>query len=113
MPLNRSQLKSDRKNLPEIKIADGTLNIEYTPSTPRYLDELIAFERARQNDASLTVSGNFAKQILPLLAGWDYTEDDGTPVPITEETLAELPIWVLRTISQGIISSEASDQGNA
>lgn len=56
-----------------------------------------------------------AKSLADLITDWDITNDDGTPLPTTADTLAGLPLPFLHAIDEAIgeAGTISSAEGNA
>lgn len=104
MPLKLKQLDSDVRRLPEIKVGDGTLNIAYKRPSPKYIDEMTA--SVRDVSGNPTISDTISGQLLPLLRQWDFTDDDGKPMPIDQESLSLLPYELLLEVVRAILNAE-------
>lgn len=48
--------------------------------------------------------------LADLIAEWDITDDQGQPLPVTVETMEQLPIWVIEQLMAGIRSAMESDR---
>ena len=66
---------------------------------------------ARKRLQGIMEKDDFVDQLLDLIERWDLEDDDGTPVPVTKETLEELPMPVLMSIFDAIIEHARPDRG--
>lgn len=102
-------LRSNREKLP-IPYGEHTVTIEWVPAllTGKFWQRMMV-----NADVSNTASGQDAsdavdrlrEQLVPLIVGWDLTEDDElTPLAIDADTLGELPDDLIRRFVDEIIS---------
>ncbi|AZF90301.1 MAG: hypothetical protein BPHS0_15 [Phage 5P_3] len=101
MPLRLSSLKKSLRTI-TMEWDDNTLNVTYRLGevTPERADRLAAmFEESRAEDRS---NAEIWADILAVVESWDILGDDGNPLPVTAETLAQIPITILRGIAEEI-----------
>jgi len=55
-----------------------------------------------------------SRAFAEILIGWDIAEDDGTPVAVTADTLAQLPFPFMRALDEAISEAAlpSSEEGN-
>lgn len=112
MPLKRSAIVSRRKVL-KIDIDGEVLNIAYDQAviTPRF-EQLINDPNFGQGDQKPQV----VQLTAMLLKEWDLQEEDGSPTPLTEEVLMDLPsailLLIFKAISEDIRPNESTSGGS-
>jgi hypothetical protein len=83
--------KTRRLVIPFEEDDDEPLTVVYRPRglKTETLTQLQAAKATEQFDQLVCV------QIIALVESWDLTDEDGTPVPITPESLAAIPVTLL------------------
>jgi hypothetical protein len=81
------------------------LTLAYRPSavTPRFQKAVAAAQRDGDLDALIL------EPLCRLIANWDLTDEDGTPVALTPDALADLPVPVLVGLMTAIGEDMAPD----
>lgn len=81
------------------------LTLSYRPSavTPRFQKAVAAAQRDGDLDALIL------DPLCRLIAEWDLTDEDGTPVALTPDALADLPVPVLVGLMTAIGEDMAPD----
>jgi hypothetical protein len=97
MPIKRSEAQTHTVTI-SVPFFDDTLNLEVVPaklSWSRVMKAQQEMEKAKSEQAK----AKFAiAQIIMVADSWDYLDDDGVPLKVTEEYLTELPIGVVNQI---------------
>jgi hypothetical protein len=112
MAVTRSQVRKAGVT-PAFPIGGGDITFHYQRPTPGYFDEMArALKAVSPEDQTLSIV--LAAQLVPLITEWDYNDDDGKMLPITEENLLTLPAEILQQTAKYIIEQENfSDSKNA
>jgi len=93
MKLN--ELKKKRKAL-SLDTQYGKVNIEYCPvEYTGEVERILAEGKDRPIAALVELLGRVLRQ-------WDIEDDDGQPLPVTEEILMKLPVDLLAVITEKI-----------
>ncbi len=104
MKLN--DLKNKRKVL-SLDTQYGKLNIEYCPvEYTGEVERILAEGQNRPIAALVELLGRILKQ-------WDIEDDDGQPLPVTEEMLMKLPVDILVAITEKITEDIRPNAVNA
>lgn len=98
MPVRLSALSADRRTL-RIPFGDDALTITYRPSTVNAVQEARELEERASGRALLAQ----ARSLVESLASWDLQDDDGKPVPITEEIMAGLGLDVTNKLMNAML----------
>lgn len=56
---------------------------------------------------------DLATVLAELLESWDITDDAGDPLPVTRETLDELPVPLMRAMLRAVIEHASADEGES
>lgn len=106
MPFTTADLANDVRSLPEIVIGTGTLNVQYRRPSSKYLDEVSELIRSSGGDRQ-TLKEIMGRQLVPILARWDFMEDDlSAAKEINAENLSLLPFEVQQEVLNGILAQE-------
>ena len=92
--MKMSDLFKKRSEL-AVEFDDQTINIAFAPNR---LDARVM----------MMVAGPMAPTVLVdvlshLILDWDFTDDDGKKLPVTEDALAELPVALLMKIANAVV----------
>src|SRR5262245_9702231 len=86
----------------------GTLHVQYRTNGYTYgtaLDSKTQLAKARTEEDKEKI---ITKALISLIQGWDLEEDDGSPSPIDEATIAKLPMPIVGAIFEELIKTMAS-----
>lgn len=97
MAIRIANLGTDTRTV-ELSIDNEVLRVVYRPSgvTPVTEDRLRAMAADQRGGASLVVL------LADVLVSWDLLDNDGTPYPITAESLSCLPTLFLARLTDAI-----------
>lgn len=98
MAVKASKVKESVRKV-EIDVLGDILHITYAPGayTPAFLDHLDKVQTDGLNAAYGT------EALGSVIRSWDYLDDDGVPLPISEETMrTAVPLFLLNAISAAI-----------
>lgn len=112
MAVTRSQVKKAGVT-PAFPIGEGDITFHYSRPSPVYFDDMSkALKSVKPEDQ--TLSRTLASQLLPLITEWDYNDDNGSMLPISEENLLSLPTGILKQCAEYIMEAEnLNDSKNA
>lgn len=98
---------------PAFPIGQGSISFRYSRPSPVYFDEMSrTLKSVKEEDR--TLSQTLASQLLPLITGWDFTDDNDKELPITSDNLLMLPAGILRQAAEYIMEQEnLTDSKNA
>jgi hypothetical protein len=111
MAVTKSQVLKAGKT-PAFPIGEGDITFHYTRPTPSYYDEMkktlsnIDPAEPEKKVSEPTLANTIAAQLMPLITGWDYFDDDEKPMAITQDNLLTLPFGVLRECFEFITEQE-------
>lgn len=114
MPFTFSDLQDKDRQEFAIEFTDGEV-FRYEVSTNRLTYEsyqdLSKFRSQSGNDNNEEVEREGLEMIANLIVGWDIVEPDGSPTPVTVETIGKLPAKMLARIMTEIQDAiqESSD----
>jgi len=81
---------------------DGDLVITYLPSKAGQKDLVRKMEELGENEESWTRIDGMTEYLAEVISEWDITDDEGKPLPVTEEYLDQLGIIIQGHIFQSI-----------
>lgn len=102
-----SEAVSPARTIP-VPFVNATLQVEYRPMsyTPEELDAMQA-KALEAKDAKAGVD-SMIDSMLNLLVGWDLTDDEDNPIPVTREGLRKVPLNVYTAITQAVAKDQAA-----
>lgn len=98
MGISLKALRKDQREL-DIEFPGGTLHVVYQPSA---MNARLEDEEATLKESGRPVQG-VARSLSKVLQEWNLEDENGRPVPVSYEALAELGMDVLNTITQAIL----------
>lgn len=99
MPIRLSTLTADRRPL-RVPFGDDALTLTYKPSTINAVQETRELEDKAAGKHVLSQVRTLAEAVI----SWDLQDDDGNPLPITEEVMKGLGLDVILKINRAIIA---------
>ncbi len=51
--------------------------------------------------------GALINQLCSIVQSWDLVDDDGKPLPLTQDALESLPVWFLREVIDALVGDVA------
>lgn len=97
MAITLSQIISERR--PKVvRYGDHEVNIVYNPA-------VLTLEMAESPAATSNASA-MVDMLAAILVEWDLTEDDGTVIPTTRESMAKIPLVFLARVLETITSDD-------
>lgn len=75
------------------RLGDHEVELTLDVALDRFVESELneRFARAKTNEELREI-------LADIIVGWDLTDDNGEPLPITPETLAELPLPIIRDL---------------
>ena len=94
------KLQSIMKPMETLTVSFGTetLTVKYRPQylTPEFEDKLKSLESDKEATSA------FVELFCGIVAGWDLTNDEEQPIPITPEALKSVPYEILGNVMEKV-----------
>lgn len=96
------EIVADRATV-AVPFGDSALRVTYRPKvvTPAFQRAALVSQRTQDVDTAL------CRPLAQLIASWDLTDDDGTPIEPTAEAFMLLPATLLLTVLDAITTDMA------
>lgn len=98
MPISLSALTADRRTV-TIPFGDDVLTVVYRPSAINAIQEARELEDREKGQ----VLRSQARSLAEVIASWDVVDEEGQPLPVSEDVLAALGIDVASKINRAIL----------
>jgi hypothetical protein len=98
MPIRLSDLSADRRTV-KVPFGDDTLTLVCKPSALNAIQEA----RELEDRAVGRVVMSQARSLAELIISWDLLDDDGKPLPVSEEVLGGLGLDVSNKLYNAVL----------
>lgn len=114
MPIKLAEIANQTKTIDvTFPGADGTLSVTYRPNkvTPRQEAAFAqAIRRAERDEEGAEPVGDLVLEMLSVvMLRWDLEGEDGQTVPLTVETLRDVPSAIVTRVMEAIRDANAPD----
>lgn len=98
MPIRLSAITADRRTV-KVPFGDDSLSLTYRPSAINAVQEARELEE-REKGRHLQAQ---ATSLAEIITSWDILDDEGQPLPVSEEVIATFGLDVVSKVTRAIL----------